>query len=122
MRRTITNKVFISCVALAILNQIIEKGFGVYIPIVHSYLDDFLCFPIVLTLGLAVYRTAFPNYRLNALHFVSVFVIYALYFELYLPSVSTSATSDWFDLVAYAAGMTLFGHFINRVDAVGLES
>lgn len=122
MRKTITNRVFIICLLLAILNQVVEKGFGIFIPIVHSYLDDFLCFPIVLTLGLAVYRTVYPEYRLKALHFISVFAVYAIYFEWYLPSVSASATSDWFDLLAYAAGMTLFGHFINRKDSVGLES
>lgn len=49
-----------------------------------------------------------------------VWVVYSIYFELYLPSVSTSATSDPIDVLMYALGMAVFGYFINRNDAVGL--
>ncbi|TNF27396.1 MAG: magnesium citrate secondary transporter, partial [Bacteroidetes bacterium] len=61
MKRTLTNPIFLLCVALAATNQVLEKAFGIFAPIVHCYLDDLLCFPIVLTLGLAMYRYFSPN-------------------------------------------------------------
>lgn len=121
MRRTLSNPVFLTSLFLAVGNQMLEKGFGLFLPIVHSYLDDLLCFPIVLTLGLAMYRALIPNYKLGLLHMIPVFIAYSIYFELYLPSVSTSATSDPVDVLMYAIGMAVFGYFINRDDAVGLE-
>lgn len=120
MIRTLSNPVFLTCVCLAIVNQTLEKGFGVFVPIVHSYLDDLLCFPIVLTLGLAMYRLFEPRYKLGLNHIVPVFLVYAVYFEWYLPGVSSSATSDPIDIVMYLIGLAVFGYFINRSDAVGL--
>ena len=121
MIKTLSNKVFLVCLLLASANQILEKGFGVYIPIVHSYLDDVLCFPIVLTLGLAAYRLVDEQYTLTKFHYVFTFVVYAVYFEWYLPQISSNATSDGWDLLAYTVGMTLFGYFINTEDEVSLS-
>ncbi|MGB1317834.1 MAG: hypothetical protein ACPG5W_06495 [Flavobacteriales bacterium] len=120
MRRTLLNPVFLICVCLTSANQIIEKGFGVFIPIVHAYLDDLLCFPIVLTLGLAVYRLRDKHYTLSLWHILPVLVVYSVYFEWYLPRISETATSDPIDVVMYLLGLTVFGYFINRNDAVGL--
>ena len=120
MKRTLLNPVFLSCLFLATTNQILEKGFGIYIPIVHSYLDDLLCFPIVLTLGLAMYRLFKPDYRLSLMHMLPVLLTYSIYFEWYLPSVSTNATSDPLDVVMYIIGLMVFGYFINRNDNLGL--
>ena len=64
--RTLLHPVFFTSVILAVLNQLIERQ-GVFIPLVHSYLDDLLCFPIVLTVGLSAYRTIIPDYRLTRL-------------------------------------------------------
>lgn len=120
MKRTLLNPVFLTCLLLATVNQIFEKGFGIFIPVVHSYLDDLLCFPIVLTFGLAMYRLFMPLYRLTIWHMLPVFVFYSVYFEVYLPTVSTRATADVLDVVMYLFGLTIFGYFINRNDAVGL--
>lgn len=121
MKRTLTNPVFLTCVMLATVNQILEKGFGVYLPVVHSYLDDILCFPIVLTLGLAMYRYFTPNYRLTAWHIWPTVFIYSVYFEWYLPRTSDAYTSDLLDVSMYLIGLTIFGYFINGKDAVGLD-
>ena len=122
MKRTLLNPVFLTCLLLAIANQILEKGFGIFIPLVHSYLDDLLCFPIVLTVGLASYRLFNPAYRLTIWHVLPVFLVYSVYFELYLPTVSTRATADVLDVVMYLFGLTIFGYFINGKDVLGLES
>ena len=121
MKRTLLNPVFLLAVLLASINQILEKGFGIFLPVLHSYLDDLLCFPIVLTLGLAVYRFFWPNYRLTLWHMLPVLLVYSVYFEIYLPSVSANATADIKDVVMYTIGLTVFGYFINDGDAVGLE-
>lgn len=114
MKNTLLNPVFLSCLFLAFLNQLIEKGFGVFIPLVHSYLDDLLCFPIVLTLGLAAYRTAYPTYRLTGWHIWPMVLIYAVYFEGYLPQTSALYTSDPLDILMYVLGALIFQRFINR--------
>lgn len=121
MKRTLTNTVFLICVSLAVANQLLEKVFGIFIPLMHSYLDDLLCFPIVLTLGLAMYRLFKPDYRLSLIHMLPVLVVYSIYFEWYLPSVSTTATSDPLDVVMYVIGLVVFGYFINRNDELGLD-
>jgi len=120
MKRTLFHPVFLICLILAAINQLLEKGFGVFIPVVHSYLDDLLCFPIVLTLGLAMYRYFRPYYRLGFWHIAPVFLVYSIYFEWYLPRVAPSSISDPIDILMYLGGMTIFSYFINRSDAVGL--
>lgn len=114
MKRTLTNPVFLTCVMLATVNQILEKGFGVYLPVVHSYLDDLLCFPIVLTLGLAMYRYFKANYELSGWHIWPTVIIYSVYFEWYLPQTSAVYTADVFDVLMYALGALIFQRFINR--------
>lgn len=120
MKRTLSNPVFLLCVTLAAANQVLEKVFGVFIPVIHSYLDDVLCLPIVLTLGLAVYRCFRPNYELSAWHMWPVLVVYSVYFEWYLPQTSSVYTSDGIDVLMYLVGLTVFSYFINRKYAVGL--
>jgi hypothetical protein len=88
MMKMLSNPVFLVCLFLAIFNQILEKGHGIFIPYVHSYLDDLVCFPIVLTLGLAAYRWNNPQYKLTTWHIWPVVLFYALYFEWYLPQTS----------------------------------
>lgn len=114
MRRTLSNPVFLISVVLATTNQILEKGFGIFLPVIHSYLDDLLCFPIVLALGLAMYRYFKPDYQLSAWHIWPTVIIYSLYFEWYLPQTSTVYTADVFDVLMYALGALIFQQFINR--------
>ena len=119
MRKTLSNPVFLSAVALATINQILEKGFGIFIPVIHSYLDDLLCFPIVLTLGLSVYRSVYPNYCLNWFHMLSVLIIYSVYFEWILPKQSSNFTADPFDVIMYLIGLAIFSYFINQNNDLG---
>ena len=120
MRRTLSNPVFLVCLLLASVNQVLEKVFGVFVPLVHSYLDDLLCLPIVLTFGLAVYRWYDKNYKLSLWHMIPVFIVYTIYFDVYLPQLSSAYTADAWDVLAYLCGLTIFDYFINRSDAVGL--
>lgn len=112
--RILLNPTFLVCLILASINQILEKGFGIFIPIVHSYLDDLLCFPFVLTLGLAMYRYFKPDYRLTGWHIWLTVIIYSVYFEWYLPKTSAVYTSDILDVLMYVLGALIFQLFINR--------
>ncbi|MBI1287724.1 MAG: magnesium citrate secondary transporter [Flavobacteriales bacterium] len=113
MKQTLSNPIFLVAVALAATNQLLEKAFGIFVPIIHSYLDDLLCFPIVLTLGLAMYRYFIPNYRLTAWHIWPILIIYSVYFEWYLPRTSNAYTSDVLDVLMYVLGAVMFNLTIN---------
>ncbi|MCF8276260.1 MAG: hypothetical protein K9J17_05940 [Flavobacteriales bacterium] len=121
MKRTLSNPIFLLAVLLAAINQTLEKGFGIFLPVIHSYLDDLLCLPIVLTLGLAVYRYFWPNYRLTHSHTLPVLVVYSVYFEWYLPKGCLLVTSDIFDLIAYIIGWAIFNYSINEKKSVSLN-
>jgi len=112
MKKTLLHPVFIIAVVTAALNQIIEHH-GVYIPVVHSYLDDLLCFPIVLTTGLVSYRTVYPWYRLGPWHIWPLFLFITIYFEVYLPKISMLYTADPADVLFYLAGIFIFQKTIN---------
>lgn len=114
MKKTLANPVFLACVVLAAVNQILEKGFGVFLPIIHAYLDDLLCFPIVLTLGLAMYKYFKRKYKLSAWHIWPTVIVYSVYFEWYLPQTSTAYTADALDVLMYVLGTLIFQQFINR--------
>lgn len=108
-------KIFIILVITFILNQLIEF-LGIKLLFFHSYLDDLLCFPIILSVILFIHR----QWRLKNKYFilpishiiVSVFV-FVIIFELLLPCISLKFTADIFDIVAYVVGSIFFFKFIN---------
>lgn len=112
MKSILLHPVYMAAVVLATLNQAVEH-FGVYLPFIHSYLDDLLCFPIVLGTGLASYRLAFPNYRLTSWHIWPLFIVFVLVFEVYLPQTSTLYTADAWDVLFYLLGIFVFIKTIN---------
>lgn len=113
MIKTITHPIYLMASMLAAANQILERK-GIFIPFIHAYLDDFLCFPIVLTSGLAVYRWLWPEYQLTRWHIWPLYIFFVFYFEVYLPSISPLYTADAWDAVAYLAGIWVFQKYINR--------
>jgi len=114
MIKTLTHPMYLVAIILAAANQWVERK-GVYIPFIHAYLDDFLCFPIVLTTGLAAYRWLWPNYTLGAWHIWPMFVFFVVYFEVYLPGTSSVYTADAWDALAYLLGILVFQKYINQV-------
>lgn len=109
----VTNPFFYGSVILAILSRLLEE-MGIYLPIVHSYLDDLLCFPIVLSLGLIGYRIFRPDYILTKWHIWSVVVVYSIYFEAYLPTTSATYTADFVDVIMYGLGALVFDRTVNK--------
>jgi hypothetical protein len=113
--KVLLHPVFIASVLLAAINQLLERN-GIFLPFIHSYLDDLLCFPIVLTVGLAGYRLLYSDnsYTLGPWQVWPVVVLYAVMFEWVLPSTSPVYTQDALDVVAYVVGTVVFMRWVNR--------
>jgi len=113
--KVLLHPVFIASVLLAATNQLLERN-GIFLPFIHSYLDDLLCFPIVLTVGLAGYRLLYRDdaYTLGPWQAWTAVVLYAVMFEWVLPSYSPVYTADVFDGVAYVVGTGVFLRWMNR--------
>jgi hypothetical protein len=112
--RVLRHPLFVGAVVLAAANQWLERQ-GVHLPVVHAYLDDLLCFPIVLTVGLAGYRLLYSDhsYTLGPWQVWPAVVLYAVLFEWVLPSTSPVYTQDALDVVAYVLGTMVFMRWVN---------
>jgi hypothetical protein len=111
----LTHPLFILAVVLAAINQWLESR-SIFLPLVHSYMDDFLCFPIVFSVGLTSYRLVLSSekYVLRPIQIWPVVILYTLVFEFILPRYSDVYTSDWRDGIAYICGTVVFLKWINR--------
>lgn len=106
---------WLSCL-LFVAHQIIQKGFNINIPWIHSYLDDVLAMPILLTLILFERRKFFAwgdDFVFSALESLALVVSLSLVFELVFPAFSTKFTFDWRDFIAYALGGVVFYKYLN---------
>jgi hypothetical protein len=106
---------FISCI-LFWFNQILERGFEVYIPYIHSYLDDLLAMPVILGITLQVYRWIHPlkdKFVFTKIHIIVGVAYFSILFEVLLPLWSPIYTADWFDILCYIFGALVFYRFIN---------
>ncbi len=107
--------IFIFALLLFCTNQLIE-GAGFFLPALHSYLDDLLCLPIVLTVILAVQRRFVLRtaaYTLPFSHTLLAVVLYGVLFEIILPHFFRRGTADALDWLLYAAGGLIFHLRIN---------
>lgn len=109
------NKLFIFSIVLFVLNQLLEKQFEIYVPLLHTYLDDLLCMPVVLTLSLYILQLLLKNeqFRLTKFQVIIAVVYFAVMFELILPAFSIKYTSDVLDIAVYGIGAFIFFKFIN---------
>ena len=86
---------------------LILKHFAVPLPTwIYSYVNDFLCMPVVLTICLKTVHFIKKNYsiRLPLSLVVTLTSFYAIYFEYYMPLVEPRYTADMLDVVMYFAG------------------
>ncbi len=77
---------------------------------VRFYVNDFLCMPIVLTICLRAVHIIKRDttIRLSLFTTLSLTVLYAVYFEIYLPRVEPRYTADILDVVMYLSGSLIF--------------
>lgn len=105
----------ISCL-LFLLHQLVQKGLGVHIPFIHSYLDDLVVMPIILTLIL-VERRRFHSwgkeFTFSAVDTIGLVFGFSLIFELLFPYISGKFTFDWWDFLAYSLGGIIFFKTLN---------
>lgn len=109
--------VFIICCILFIIHQLLQKGFGISIPLIDPYLDNLLAMPIILTFLLLEKQFLFrrgEKYRLTISEIVIATLFVALISEWLFPALSERFTSDWKDVILYAVGALIFFFTINR--------
>ncbi|GAK93556.1 hypothetical protein JCM19298_2275 [Nonlabens ulvanivorans] len=79
-------------------------------PFVYNHLNDLVVIPIVATIGLHVIWMVKKNrqLRVGTISLLSLVILYSVYFEYYLPLNNARYTSDFWDIVCYAAGALIF--------------
>ena len=83
----IKNPYFFIPVLLFTGNQILEKGFGIFIPWVRFYLDDLFALPVILGITLLIYRRIHPlreKFRFKKEHIIVAFIYLSIDFEGFL--------------------------------------
>lgn len=85
--------------------------FNVKLPLsINNYLNDFLIIPIVLSLSLLVLRLIRKDssFTISIAIILYVFFFYSVFFEYYMPKISTRYTSDIVDVLMYFFGSVWF--------------
>lgn len=98
-------------------NQYLEKIQEVFLPFLHSYLDDLLAIPVVLGITLQIFRWIHRDNRqliFTKKQVIIGLVYFGLLFEGLLPAWSAVYVRDPLDLVCYAIGAIYFWFFINN--------
>ncbi|RYD71058.1 MAG: magnesium citrate secondary transporter [Sphingobacteriales bacterium] len=110
---------FLAFLLLFLLDQTLEKN-GIFLPFIHSYLDDICFVPVLLSLASAIMSIVLFgknaskfSYRLSLFQIISAVIYAAALFEIILPKYALKYTSDPWDLLAYAVGTVIFILFIN---------
>ena len=107
-------KIWITLILFFVLNQLFEN-FGGRILFLYSYLDDFLFFPIILTLILIIQQHIFnKEYIFPTQYIIFTFTILSLLVEFIYPKISSKFTFDHFDFIAYFVGTIFFSLFLNK--------
>jgi hypothetical protein len=112
---TLKHPLFLISALLFLSNQILERV-GVFIPFIHSYLDDLLCMPVTLSIALFMQQklAGDSSFTFSKIRVVAVVMFYAIFFELWLPLNSSAYTSDIMDVAAYGVGGMVFYFFLNH--------
>ena len=111
------NPVFIICCVLFVAHQILQKGLEISLPLIDRYLDSLLAMPIILTLLLWERRYIFKRgkgYHLSLVEIVMATAFIALISEIIFPALSEDFTFDWFDILFYMIGSTIYFLLIQK--------
>jgi len=79
-------------------------------PFLQNYVADFCAMPVVLGLCLSLLKIIRKNEKetLPILFVLSLTLYWSFYFEWWLPKSSILYTADWWDVVAYFLGSSIF--------------
>jgi hypothetical protein len=119
MFKPIYKPYFILAVVLYALVHLARIGGNPPVDWINSYLTDFLCMPIILTLCLVGVRfiKRIPEFVLTPTMIFGMTIFYGILFEYILPSKNSAYTSDHLDVVMYFAGAGLYWFLWNRESA-----
>lgn len=99
---------FIVSLLLFLAHQLVQKVWGVAIPMADAYLDPLLCMPLLLT-GLEwQQRWLSGRPRLRLAEIILATAVVAFFSEWMFPRWSASFTADPWDVAAFFAGAGLF--------------
>lgn len=114
----ITNWFFLLSTITLISHQIIQKVYGIRIPLLDNYGDDFFAMPFVLTLfTIEQYLWKRRITGLSIFEISTFTIIFAVFFEFIVPLFNPNYTKDYWDLIAYALGSFTFVLFINKANS-----
>jgi hypothetical protein len=102
----------------------LERVFRIFIPLVHSYLDDLLAIPVILGITLQIYRKIHPKkdaFSFTRIQILVAIIYVSVVFELILPRFSGTYTADIFDVFCYFVGGIYFYFLINRIENIDLS-
>jgi len=109
------NPLVLGCTFLYLFHSVFRRLFSEP-EIFNSYLNDLLCMPLVLAAAIFLQRNFIlrkAGYQLTVYQILVVLIYWSVMFEVVIPRVVSRYTSDWFDVLAYAAGAALFYFFGN---------
>lgn len=91
-----------------------RTGISLY-PWINNYVNDFLTLPIILSISLFIVRKIKKDPLLTLPIFLVLLVasFYSVYFEYYLPKVTTRYTQDPIDVALYFLGGLVY-YYINK--------
>jgi hypothetical protein len=114
MKRTLSHPVFIISLLIFLVNQALEYR-GIFVPVIHSYSDDLMCLPVILTLALAGFRFYLgKRFCLPVSKIMTALILFSISMEIILPAFSSRHTADPADVLMYALGGVTFHFLINR--------
>lgn len=91
------------------VHQLLQKGFGIYLPFLHAYLDPFLAMPILLGVFDWERRWRYGAAPLKIWEVAVVTIFFSLLFECGFPRWNPRFTADGYDVLAYALGASVYG-------------
>jgi hypothetical protein len=110
--KPLLNPWFILSSGLFILHYFLQHS-GIPFPLADAYLDDLLCMPVVLSIALAGMRFFHKSYFLSHVQIIVTVIYCSLLFELALPFLSKTYTSDIMDVGLYVLGAWFFRQYMN---------
>lgn len=97
--------------ALYAAHFVAERAAGIRVPLIHAYMDDLFCLPLVLFPALLLFRLRLGStYVFPAGYVITAWVMLSLCFEIWIPARNPAFTADPLDMVMYGAGGVLFGY------------
>lgn len=89
-------------------HQLLQKGFGIYLPFLHAYLDPFLAMPILLGIFDWERRWRYGAAPLQWWEIAVVTLGFSILFEYGFPRWNPRFVTDIYDVLAYGLGAVVY--------------